>query len=386
MRRSLILFCVLAGIVGAAVPFAAPTAADVLQQLARYGRQNFEAVTTGAVVAVDQHGAGSILTLQDSNTSEYTFDLSSATFTNQLNLSDDLAVGNGTPGVTLNGEDAYVEGTLEVDGTSNFAGDVTHPSLSDGGNAEAVNEIIGVPKLLGFAVGTMTNGTASSKTVTGYIDETPAGEWVGTTNVTDATESTTYRKGTASLSLLFAAAAVAGNGADNTLAGGDEDWTADESYGFWHRCSQVTTAGDLVLEITDSVAGATTVNIPALATADKWTWVEVDISGVADASKDVVQTIAFDASTAGAALGLLTCYFDYAYKWDSTEEEALGQNILTDGVIAVYGTATASGSPNTPTLLAETTDYFIHYESGNDFIVVISDQSAASGWGLAAAQ
>jgi hypothetical protein len=37
-------------------------------------------------------------------------------------LTGNLAVGNGTPDTTLNGEDAYVEGTLEVDGATNFDG------------------------------------------------------------------------------------------------------------------------------------------------------------------------------------------------------------------------------------------------------------------------
>lgn len=35
-------------------------------------------------------------------------------------LTGNLKVGNGTPGVALNGEDAYIEGTLEVDGATTF--------------------------------------------------------------------------------------------------------------------------------------------------------------------------------------------------------------------------------------------------------------------------
>ena len=37
-------------------------------------------------------------------------------------LTGNFAVGNGTPDVTLNGEDAYVEGTLEVDGLATLDG------------------------------------------------------------------------------------------------------------------------------------------------------------------------------------------------------------------------------------------------------------------------
>lgn len=265
--------------------------------------------------------------------------------------------------------------------------DLTLNSPTDGGNGNVANEFVGVPKLRGFVAGTMTNGAAAGKTVTGYIDETPAGEWTASTNGTDATDSSVYRKGTASLSLALTSAAVATNGMTNTLSGGNEDWSDDESFGFWHRCSSATSAGDLVLRITDSVAGATSVNIPALATADKWSWVEVNIGGVTNTSKDVLTDISIQLSSAGAtAHGALTCYFDYAYKWDSTEEEAIGQNIYEDGLVALYATATLSSTANTPALLAEGTDYFVHYESGNDFVVTITDQSANSGWGVVAAQ
>jgi hypothetical protein len=37
-------------------------------------------------------------------------------------LTGNFKVGNGTPGLTLNGEDAYIEGTFEVDGNSQFDG------------------------------------------------------------------------------------------------------------------------------------------------------------------------------------------------------------------------------------------------------------------------
>ena len=37
-------------------------------------------------------------------------------------LTGNLQVGNGVPGVTLNGEDVYVEGTFEVDGAQQFDG------------------------------------------------------------------------------------------------------------------------------------------------------------------------------------------------------------------------------------------------------------------------
>lgn len=45
-------------------------------------------------------------------------------------LTGNLKVGNGTPDVTMDGEDAYVEGTLEVDGASRFDGAVVNQSTT----------------------------------------------------------------------------------------------------------------------------------------------------------------------------------------------------------------------------------------------------------------
>lgn len=54
-----------------------------------------------------------------------------------------LKVGNGSPGVTLDGEDAYVEGTFEVDGAAQFDGAVTLPSgdVSAGEIADATHDV-----------------------------------------------------------------------------------------------------------------------------------------------------------------------------------------------------------------------------------------------------
>jgi hypothetical protein len=58
--------------------------------------------------------------------SDDTISLTSGAATGLWNiLTGNLKVGNGTPGVTLNGEDAYVEGTLEVDGAIQFDGALT---------------------------------------------------------------------------------------------------------------------------------------------------------------------------------------------------------------------------------------------------------------------
>lgn len=398
------------GMIAVAALLVAVTSTGTLGGPSQTTRQNIRGIAVDyagsrAALDVDQFGTGQVANLTvDRGTPVAVIDNAG-----DLELRSDFRLGNGTPSVTQNGEDAYIEGQLEVDGEAQFDGaidangaadfastvaiagdvtlsgtdtDVTLSETTDGGNAGAVNQFIGLPRLGAFAIGAMTDG---SETVTGYIDETPAGEWTGTTNVTDSTESAIYRKGTAALELNFTSAVTTGNGADNTLSGGDEDWTDDESVGMWLRCDTTLSAGDLVLEITDSGAGATTVEFPALTTADHWTWVELNIGGVANASKDVIESIGLDVSAAGAvALASQTCYFDYMFKWDAAEEEALGLDVLEDGVLSVFGITTAQDQVNTPALLVEGTDYFIHYETGNDFFVAITDQSAKSGWGIAA--
>lgn len=66
---------------GAIAPHAV---ASVAEQAARIGRQVFTAVTTHAVISVDQHGTGSIADFKDDGTSEFTIDKSSSTTTNPL--------------------------------------------------------------------------------------------------------------------------------------------------------------------------------------------------------------------------------------------------------------------------------------------------------------
>ena len=53
-----------------------------------------------------------------------------------------------------------------------------------------------------------------------------------------------------------------------------------------------------------------------------------------------------------------------------------------DGVLSLAITDATSGA-STNAVLAEYTDYFVHYQSGVDAIVIISDQSDADKTGLA---
>lgn len=80
-----------------------------------------------------------------------------------LYLSEDLKVGNGTPSVTLNGEDAYVEGTFESDGAARFDGAIALNGAATlaGAITQAVDsaENIGMlPTIDSAAIITSTNG------------------------------------------------------------------------------------------------------------------------------------------------------------------------------------------------------------------------------------
>lgn len=106
---------------------------------------------TGAVagaITTDLNGADLIIdadadTILD-EVSDDNIRLTSGAATGLWNvLLGNLKVGNGTPGVALDGEDAYVEGTLEVDGAAQFDGAVTLPTgdVSAGEIADATHDI-----------------------------------------------------------------------------------------------------------------------------------------------------------------------------------------------------------------------------------------------------
>jgi hypothetical protein len=272
---------------------------------------------------------------------------------------------------------------IDGDGDTVFA-----PERPGGGNGNGLTtnnqrRINGIPKVAGFSLGTGNDGSETVNTDFGD-SETPDTDWAQTANITTSNEGTIIRMGTASLELLVGATPADGNGADCDLVTGNQDWTDDASFGMWMRCDAITDATYWVLEITDSGAGATEVVVPAVPVADHWTWVEVDISGVANASKDDITTIAIDLTAPGAAaLADATCYFDYMWKWDDAEELAMGVDIYEDGILSMFSVITA-GAAITPILEVEGTDWFVHYETGNDFVVPISDLVNDSLWGMAA--
>jgi len=271
--------------------------------------------------------------------------------------------------------------TLTLDEDATLSADAT------GGNALAKNEFIGLPRITMVALSTMANGTTNTVLTDIGDSETPATDWTAITgNTVMSNDGTYYRQGTASLKMAISSSAAVGDGCVNTLASGDQDWTADEGFGFWFYTTKALDAGDLMLEVYDATAGGgkTAVAVPA-ATVDSWQWLEVDVTLGADADKDVVTDLKFVLSAAGAAkagAGAFDAYFDFIVKWDVDEEEALGQQIPYDGVLAVIMTDVTSAAASNSNLV-EYTDYFAHYQTGNDAIVIITDQSDADKLGMA---
>jgi hypothetical protein len=272
--------------------------------------------------------------------------------------------------------------------TTGVNSDFTINPPADGGNQNDMNELVGVPRISGFTLGALTDG---SETVVGYIDADPEADWTSLANMTDSTSTTIYRgyPYAGALKLVVDPSPDAGDGVSNTLAGGDQDWSGDDSFGLWMRCDLALAIGDWRLAIRDEASDDTTTVFPAYPTANTWMWVGLDHSTVVDADKNVITDLKIVLSSAGATTFASggTCYFANAVKWDSDEEEPLSDNVANldiyyDGVISLFQTKTDGSSA--PDLLIEGTDFFVVYLSGADAIVMINDGSTYTGFGYAA--
>lgn len=96
-------------------------------------RGSFLSIVLGVVVSIAL-GAGLVLgtlTLAKSSQPATDFDIGAQTIRTRfgsvqidhdLDVFGDMALGDATPDTTLNGEDFFIEGTLEVDGATNFDG------------------------------------------------------------------------------------------------------------------------------------------------------------------------------------------------------------------------------------------------------------------------
>lgn len=284
----------------------------------------------------------------------------------------DAATGNVDMEGTLN-----VAGATTMQGTMALSGDVTLAAESTGGNAGAKNEFIGLPRVTLVGMGAGTNGGTES---TEYIDATPTGEWAevdGGTNIAVTADTSIYRHTTNSVKIAFTAV-ITDEGVDGTIT--QDDLSANESVGFWIYSSVALSSGDFDVTLDDTNGTDQVYVVPAVA-ATTWTWVELDVSGC-DANCDTVDGIHFLATGQGAnALTAADVYLDGMYKWDADDEEALSVALVQDGVLSVLAAPTAGGAHS---VLAEYTSYFTHYESGNDFVVWLDDQSANSNVAMVA--
>jgi len=300
------------------------------------------------------------------------------TSTDDTVVGDDLTVTGG----------AAVNESLTVTGAATVGGDVTVSSDPTGGNAGARSQVIGLPRIKSVGLSTMVNGATET---TAYIDATPTGEWAEVdagTNVAVTADTTYYRDVTNSVKVAFGATAVAGDGVDGTIS--QDDLSANESIGVWLYTDATTAveAGDFALTIDDTDGTDQTYNLPALVSG-VWTWAELNIAacdGNCDTSDGVkVLLTAQGAAKYGVATAeAVNLYVDAMYKWDADNEEALGVSIVQDGVLGVLTLVDANTGTHGQASLTEYTDYFIHYESGSDFIVTVSDQSTKSGTALIA--
>ena len=275
--------------------------------------------------------------------------------------------------------------TPTITGTASHAGDYTISDEATGGNLGARNQLQGLPKLKVVTLGAMTDGTGGV-TLT-MMDDTPTGEFTEVdagTAVLLTADATYARVGTKSLKIALTAAAVAGDGATDAIT---QDFEDEESLGFWCYSDTGLTAGDMSAVLTDD-GGARTYTFPVIA-AGVWTWVELDISALTGGTGDVITALSFLLTTQGATnLAATNVYLDGAWVWDLDDEETLGVKIVQDGVLSVWTSAdaTANTGAHTASVLAENTDYFIHYQASADAIVTITNQSAKSAVALIATQ
>lgn len=262
--------------------------------------------------------------------------------------------------------------------SATIAGDVTVSTDATGGDAGAKAEISGLPRIKFVALSTMTNGSTESAN---YMDDSPTGEWSevdGGTNIVVSAGTDHYRVGANALKIAFTDVVV-NEGVIGT-AGAQDNLSSNESIGFWVYADAAVSAGDFNLVVDDSDGTDQTYDIGAI-TASIWTWKEMDISGC-DANCDTMDNIKILATAqGGTTFTTLNLWFDFMWKWDAADEEALSTAILNDGVLSVMTIPTLAGSP---AVAADGTDYITHYESGSDFLVTVSDQSANSGLALIA--
>lgn len=124
-------------------------------------------------------------------------DITTGAATDLVNiLSGNLKVGNGTPGVTLNGEDAYVEGTFELDGgVINVASAATDVEIADNTtSAFTISE--GANNYLSISSNNGANVVSLDVIENGGTLNLGSGNFTRTTNIGTGTAADTINIGT----------------------------------------------------------------------------------------------------------------------------------------------------------------------------------------------
>jgi hypothetical protein len=298
---------------------------------------------------------------------------STANGDNDLGIAGDLEVDGSTD----------LDGALGIAGATTAASDITVSSDATGGDAGARSQFIGMPAVKLAALGDLTNGSTESAN---YIDDDATGECTEVdagTNLAVTDDATTYRVDTHALRLTFTD--VVTDDGVSCNAGAQDDLSSDDSIGFWIYSDVAITSGDFNLVVDDSDGTDQTYDIGAVS-AGVWTWKEMDISGC-NGNCDTMDNINIIATSQGGTnLTAANVYLDGMWKWAIADEEALGVNLVQDGVLSVIALPTAAGTDNDMAALVEQTDYIVNYQSGNDVIVTVTDQSANGAIALVAYQ
>lgn len=264
--------------------------------------------------------------------------------------------------------------TLTSDlGTVTVNGDITIPDEPTGGNAGAVNEYIGVPRISMAAIGAMGNGPILSEPV---VPTAALCAPVG--GGAEADDAAVYRDtlvDVTSYRHTFVAVVGAGEGFDCDVTGHAVVGTT--SVGFWFRSDTTFDAGDLEINLLDAAAVEGDGDLPAYAVADVWQWMEVDVTADCAATcADIDGVELLTTAQAPTNLNNAIVYMDQGAFWLAACEETLGADIQTDGVLSLLAGVTAGGDT---TLLVPWTDYFVHYQTGNDAVCMITNQGANYG-------
>lgn len=219
--------------------------------------------------------------------------------------------------------------------------------------------------------GTLTNGTTRTKVT--YMDDSPSGEWTpSSAELTESDDASYYKVGAKSYKIAVSEDSAVN---DEIVSTGpaSEDWTGIENIGVWIYSTVALSAGDWDFRLTDGTQGDQDLDVPAVA-INTWTWVNIDISGVAAGDKDDVDEVAF---VVKVDKGAHSIYFDFLARWDDDDATALTKDIIYDGIRGVDACPIAAASDMAYTAQVEYTDYFISYGAGaTDTLVVITDESA----------